>query len=212
MIGGRWRNGHSVASRTWCVDRHGESQCLGGIEVEARENPSRLAARNILRPHQQAGYTSAIVSMSQKLSKSLQTGGVHIHPYMVLIAEDRDCDVDRRLRPIGPLLRLAELHRPARVAILLPQLGRMILPSFGNAAFLDCFLLVLGVALSRRGAATSVASTICPDMAMKPDARSAVSKCANNGSIAPTLVSFSPNSQIVRASGTRSAARAPESA
>ena len=38
------RNGRSVASRTWYVDRHGESQCLGTVEVEARENPSRLAA------------------------------------------------------------------------------------------------------------------------------------------------------------------------
>jgi hypothetical protein len=36
--------GHSVASRTWCLDRHGFSQCLGVVEVEARENPSRLAA------------------------------------------------------------------------------------------------------------------------------------------------------------------------
>ena len=43
-IGSRWRNGRSVASRTWYVDRHGESQCLGAVEVEARENPSRLAA------------------------------------------------------------------------------------------------------------------------------------------------------------------------
>jgi hypothetical protein len=34
----------SVASRTWCPDRHGFGQCLGVVEVEARENPSRLAA------------------------------------------------------------------------------------------------------------------------------------------------------------------------
>jgi hypothetical protein len=33
----------SVASRTWCLDQHGFGQCLGVIEVEARENPSRLA-------------------------------------------------------------------------------------------------------------------------------------------------------------------------
>jgi hypothetical protein len=43
-IGRRWWNGHSVASRTWCLDRHGFSQCLGVVVVEARENPSRLAA------------------------------------------------------------------------------------------------------------------------------------------------------------------------
>jgi hypothetical protein len=33
----------SVASRTWCLDRHSFGQCLGVAEVEARENPSRLA-------------------------------------------------------------------------------------------------------------------------------------------------------------------------
>ena len=43
---GDGENGHSVASRTWCVDRHGTGQCLGAVEVEARENPSGLAAAN----------------------------------------------------------------------------------------------------------------------------------------------------------------------
>ena len=41
--GRRWRNGHSVASRTWCLDRHGFGHALA-VEVEARENPSWLAA------------------------------------------------------------------------------------------------------------------------------------------------------------------------
>jgi hypothetical protein len=44
---------NSVASRTWCVDRHGMGQCLGAVEVEARENPSGLAAefsRRIKKP------------------------------------------------------------------------------------------------------------------------------------------------------------------
>jgi len=120
-----------------------------------------------------------------------------------LIAENRDRYIAGRLCAVFFRLRLGELHRPARVAVLLPQLGRMILPSRGNAAFLDRFLLLLGVALS--GAATSVASMICPDMAMKPDARSAASKRANNGSIGPALVSF-PRKQPDRARiGTRSA-------
>jgi hypothetical protein len=34
----------SVASRTWCLDRPGFGQRLGVVEVEARENPSSLAA------------------------------------------------------------------------------------------------------------------------------------------------------------------------
>jgi hypothetical protein len=36
-----------VASRTGCVDRHGLGQCPEDNEVEARENPSGLAATNI---------------------------------------------------------------------------------------------------------------------------------------------------------------------
>jgi hypothetical protein len=69
---------------------------------------------------------------------------------VVLIAESRYGDVDRRLRSIQTLLRLAELHGPARVEILLPQPGGLLLPALGNSAFLDRLLLVFGVALFRR--------------------------------------------------------------
>ncbi len=43
---------------------------------------------------------------------------------MVLVAECRDGDVDWRNRPTRPRLGLAELDRPARVAVLLPELRR----------------------------------------------------------------------------------------
>jgi hypothetical protein len=46
------------------VDRHGFGRCLGATEVEASENPSRLAALNI-EPHEEAGYTSAVVTINQ---------------------------------------------------------------------------------------------------------------------------------------------------
>ena len=55
-------------------------QCLGGIEVEAGENPSRLAA-TLFALHQEAEYTSAVVTGIQMLPNLLQSGGVHIRPY-----------------------------------------------------------------------------------------------------------------------------------
>ncbi len=64
----------------------------------------------------------------------------------VLIAEGRDRNVDRRLRSVGPLLRLAELHGPARVAIFLPQFRGPLRLALGNAPFLDRLLLILAVA------------------------------------------------------------------
>jgi hypothetical protein len=56
------------------VDRHGFGQCLGAVEVEARENPSRLAAK-IFRPHREAGYTSAVVTANLNPLNLLQSGG-----------------------------------------------------------------------------------------------------------------------------------------
>jgi hypothetical protein len=47
--------------------------------VESCENPSRLAAKNI-KPHQEAGYTSAVVTINRQPANLLQSGGVHIHP------------------------------------------------------------------------------------------------------------------------------------
>ena len=42
------------------MHRHGESQCLGAVEVEAREiDPG---SRHRIGPHHEAGYTSAVVT------------------------------------------------------------------------------------------------------------------------------------------------------
>jgi hypothetical protein len=68
---------------------------------------------------------------------------------------------------------LGELHRPARIAVLLAQLGRLLGPAVGDLARLDGRAVRLGVALL--GAATMVASTICPPMARKPAALSVAS-------------------------------------
>jgi hypothetical protein len=65
------------------VDRHGLGQCLGAVEVEARENPSGLAATKY-RAASEAGYTSAVVTIEPDPVDLLQSGGVHIRPDMAL--------------------------------------------------------------------------------------------------------------------------------
>ena len=57
----------------------------------------------------------------------------------------------------------ATFHRPACVAVLLRKLRRFGLPFLGDTSFLQCFLLIVTVALL--GAWTIAASTICPDIA-----------------------------------------------
>src|SRR5690349_21575039 len=69
---------------------------------------------------------------------------------MVLVAERRDRDVDLRYA-IFARLGLAELHRPACIAILLAQFRRTLRPLPRDASRLDLSLLSFGVALLRRG-------------------------------------------------------------
>jgi hypothetical protein len=83
---------------------------------------------------------------------------------VVLVAERRDGDVDDGLRAVGALLGLAELDRPARVAILVGELGGLGLPVLRDAPLPDGRLLILGVALFGRG--DQGGSTICPPIAM----------------------------------------------
>ena len=82
-VGRRWRNGHSVASRTWCLDRHGFGQCLGAVEVEAHENPSWLARRRSLTPHKEAGYTSAVVTLGPEFAKPAcnRAGSIYVQTW-----------------------------------------------------------------------------------------------------------------------------------
>jgi hypothetical protein len=69
---------------------------------------------------------------------------------VVLVAEQRDRQVDLR-SPVLARLGPGVLDRPTRVPILLPQLGRLLLPPLRHAAFLDRLLLLLGGALLRGG-------------------------------------------------------------
>src|SRR3546814_8758790 len=71
---------------------------------------------------------------------------------MVLVAEHRDGHIDRSGRlGIGAFLHLGlgVFDRPARIAILLSDLGRR--PVRRDPPFLDRGLFLLGVALFRRG-------------------------------------------------------------
>jgi len=43
----------------------------------------RGSRRRILRPHQEAGYTSAVVTVAPDPVSLLQSGGVHIRPHMI---------------------------------------------------------------------------------------------------------------------------------
>ena len=104
------------------------------------------------------------------------------------------------------LVYLGVFDCPARVAILLAELRGLVFPVVGDAAALDRLLRVLGVAPTRSGDQARI-----DDLGRHGDGtelpkhcRSVASKRANNGPMAPGLVSFSRNSQIVRASGTRS--------
>ncbi len=98
--------------------------------------------------------------MSISTVKTAQPRGVAIRE----VVECRNGDVDRRNRPIRPGLGLAELDRPARIAVILPELGWLGFPGLRNAPLLDRLLLLLGVALLG-GAAISEASTIWPPIA-----------------------------------------------
>ncbi len=69
---------------------------------------------------------------------------------MVLIAEDRNRQIDGRRRSILARLGLGVFDCPASVAILLAELRGLVFPVVGDAPVLDR-LLVLGVALTRSG-------------------------------------------------------------
>src|SRR6201994_5145860 len=69
---------------------------------------------------------------------------------MILIPEGWYRDVTLRCAILARL-SFAELHRPARVSILLAQLGRALRPARRDTSGFDVCLLGLGVALLRRG-------------------------------------------------------------
>jgi hypothetical protein len=67
---------------------------------------------------------------------------------MALVTKGRHSDV-HLLGPVLPRLGLGELHTPARVTVLLAQLGGLVLPLLRDAAGLQIGFLILCVALAR---------------------------------------------------------------
>src|SRR5208283_5377328 len=74
-----------------------------------------------------------------------------INGNMVLVAESRNGKIDRRHGAIGPRFRFGVFYRPARVAVLLRELGRLVLPVVRNAAFLDRALFLNRITLLGSG-------------------------------------------------------------
>jgi hypothetical protein len=68
---------------------------------------------------------------------------------VVLVAEGRDRDVDRRHLALPVGLGLGVLDGPSRIAVLLPELRGLVLPALRKAALLERLLFGLGVALLR---------------------------------------------------------------
>ena len=94
---------------------------------------------------------------------------------VVFVPKSRDGNVDARRAVIGGLC-LRELHRPACIAILLRELGRLVLPSLRDPAGPDIGLLAIGVALTWAGSGQvdasgrhRQASGICFDPRSEPD-------------------------------------------
>src|SRR5215813_8799722 len=69
---------------------------------------------------------------------------------VVLVAEGRDGQIDAR-PALCAWLGLGVFDRPARVAVLLAQLGGVVRPLSRDAPFLDVALLAIAIALFRRG-------------------------------------------------------------
>src|SRR6516165_6259937 len=65
--------------------RHGDrgQRAFQGLQPEIEEFVERRKYRaRILKPHQEAGYTSAVVTVAPNPVSLLQSGGVHIRPHM----------------------------------------------------------------------------------------------------------------------------------
>ena len=63
----------SVASRTWCLDRHGFANALASLRWK-RAKIHRGSRRRSIKPRNEAGYTSAVVTLNRSSLKSIAIG------------------------------------------------------------------------------------------------------------------------------------------
>ena len=139
---------------------------LGLLAMNARDEAAPRQHRLVLR-RAIGGVRTDVARRVGSIENLLQPGavmrgGVRRRPFadqpmrpvdrdMVLVTERRDGEIDRRNRSVFPHLGFRVFDRPARIAILLRELLRLVLPVVGNAAVLDRLLLLDRVALLGRG-------------------------------------------------------------
>ena len=107
-------------------------------------------ARRIALVEQALAQTTALIGSRICGRPSADEAETAIDRNMVLIAKERDCQIDWRCRAILARFGLAQFDRPVCVAILVPQLGRLGLPIRRYPALFDRLLLVVRIALPRR--------------------------------------------------------------
>src|SRR6516164_10883071 len=127
IVGPPHRVGRSAAFRLLVMDVADET-----ILVQERLVGSRSVggigphpARRIALVEQALAQTTALIGSRICGRPSADEAETAIDRDMGLIAKERDCQIDWRRRAILARFGLAEFDRPARVAILVPQLGRI---------------------------------------------------------------------------------------
>src|SRR6202171_1497812 len=109
------------------------------------------AARRVGLVEKSIAQTAALRGCGVRRAPFANEAETAIERDVVLIAEDRNRQIDGRRRSILARLGLGVFDCPARVAILLAELRGLVFPVVGDAPVLDRLLLVLGVALTRSG-------------------------------------------------------------
>ncbi len=85
----------------------------------------RGSRQRVLGPHQEAGYTSAVVTVAPDPISVLQSGGVHIRPHMALSPASDATRPGSSAQPCQGWGRGFESHRPLQNQQLLQELPRI---------------------------------------------------------------------------------------
>src|SRR6202047_886677 len=109
------------------------------------------AARRVCLVEKSMAQTAALIGCGVRRAPFANEAETAIERDVVLIAEDRNRQIDGRRRSILAWLGLGVFDCPARVAILLAELRGLVFPVGGDAPVLDRLLLVLGGGAARSG-------------------------------------------------------------
>ena len=83
-----------------------------------RAKTHRGSRRRDIEPHQEAGYTSAVVTIDPDPAGLLQSGGVHIRPHMALVVDLAELAL---LPQLGDQPTCIGLANPARMTHKRPR-------------------------------------------------------------------------------------------